>query len=69
MTYTITWTRAKKRVVLKSFAGMVLWASCPEWQWAVGASVERLVAWVSNPPGHDTKVARYAGAMRWEVSE
>lgn len=66
MTYTITWTRGSKVVILKSFAGMMLWASDPKWQWVVGRSVERVIGWVSDPPSE----FRWRGpAMRWSVSE
>jgi hypothetical protein len=36
MTYTLSTPRWKKPVVVKSFAGMVLWVSAPKWQWLIG---------------------------------
>lgn len=69
MTYVITWTRGDKRVTLRSFAGMVLWASDSRWQWTVGKSVEKVIAWVSDPPGKRTRFGQIMPAMRWSVSE
>jgi hypothetical protein len=64
MLYTITARGMKKVIQIRTFAGMVLWANDPKWQWTIGISTERLISWVEK-----TKIKPFCTPLKWKVSE